>query len=264
MDTGTRDAAHQTPESQVAMIADLGYAGIGPEYRKIGDPAEMLASLDKHGLKMFGLWMELNIDDGKAAVGPGYLAAIKALRGRDTVLWVCAQSKKYRPSSPEGDDAGVAAIGELADQAARANLKIALYPHLGSWVERPEDGVRLIEKANRPNIGVTFNLCHWLRVDGKDLRATLARVRPYLTMVTINGADAGGKDWNALIQPLDSGTYDVSNVLRILVDLKYDGPIGLQHYGIAGDSQKNLQRSMNGWRKISAEALSASATIHAP
>jgi sugar phosphate isomerase/epimerase len=254
MDTGTRDATHQTPESQVAMLADLGYAGIGPEYRKIGDPQEMLASLDKHGLKMFALWMELDIDAGKAAIGADYLAAIKALRGRDTVLWVCVHSKKYKPSSAEGDEVAVAAIGELADQAAAANLKISLYPHVGAWVERVEDGVRVIEKAKRQNIGVTFNLCHWLKVDGKDLRATLTRAKSYLSLVTINGADSDGQDWGKLIQPLDTGTYDVAGVLRILVELNYQGPIGLQHYGIGGDCRQNLQRSMNGWRKLSAGA----------
>ena len=109
-------------------------------------------------------------------------------------------------------------------------------------------------KAKRQNIGVTFNLCHWLKVDGKDLRATLTRAKPCLSLVTINGADSDGQDWGKLIQPLDTGTYDVAGVLRVLVELNYQGPIGLQHYGIGGDCRQNLERSMNGRRKLSAEA----------
>jgi hypothetical protein len=33
--------------------------------------------------------------------------------------------------------------------------------------------------------------------------------------------------------------------------MKYTGPIGLQHYGIAGDARENLEHSMAGWKKFS-------------
>ena len=69
--------------------------------------------------------------------------------------------------------------------------------------------------------------------------------------VTINGADAGGTSWKELIQPLDRGTYDVSQVLRLLRKMKYTGPIGLQHYGIGGDARENLEHSMEGWKRLS-------------
>ena len=61
---------------------------------------------------------------------------------------------------------------------------------------------------DRPNVGLTFNLCHWLRTDhGKDLDELLREARPHLQMVTINGADKEG-DWDRLIQPLGKGDYD--------------------------------------------------------
>ena len=30
MDTGTKDAQHQTAEAQVALVKEIGFAGIGP------------------------------------------------------------------------------------------------------------------------------------------------------------------------------------------------------------------------------------------
>ena len=87
---------------------------------------------------------------------------------------------------------------------------MALYPHTGFSVQSVEDAVRLAEKVHCKNLGVTFNLCHWLMVDGKDLAASLKTAQPYLFCVTINGADAVGTSWKELIQPLDRGTYDVS------------------------------------------------------
>ena len=255
MDTGTRDATHTNIESQVKMIKDLGFAGFGPTWSNPEGVREMFASLDRHGLKMYAIYIGINIDAGRAAVTPQLKEAIQVLQGRETMLWLHVQSNKYKPSSPEGDEVGVEALRELADLAQAANLKIALYPHAGCWVERVDDGVRLAHKAGRKNLGVTFNLCHWLKVDGRDLESTLRQAMPCLFVATINGADQGGTDWSQLIRPLDQGSYDVSRVLSWLIKLGYTGPIGLQHYGIGGSAEDNLKRSMEGWRKLSAKAV---------
>ena len=73
---------------------------------------------------------------------------------------------------------------------------------------------------------------------------------PHLIMATINGADfVAGEDhgWDQLIQPLDSGNYDVFIVVKKLRASGYLGPIGLQGYGIKGDPQTLLSRSMKTW-----------------
>ena len=259
MDTGTRDAAHSTIESQVKMIKDLGFSGFGPTWSNPEGVREMFAALDRHGLKMYAIYIGINIDAGKAAVTPQLKEAIQVLRGRATMLWLYVQSNQYKPSSPEGDEAAVEALRELADLVQAANLKVALYPHASFWVERVDDAVRLAQKVGSKNLGVTFNLCHWLKVDGKDLEATLKLARPWLFVATINGADQGGKDWSQLIQPLGQGSYDVSRVLSCFIQLGYTGPVGLQHYGVGGSAEANLKRSMVGWQKLSAKAAAQAA-----
>ncbi len=259
MDTGTRDATHQTLESQVSLLQDLGFAGFGPTYVDPPGVQEMFASLDKHHLKLFAIYAAANLDDGKASVTPRLKEAIQSLRGRDTILWLALGSKKYKPSSTDGDASAVEALQELSRLAAEAGVRIAIYPHAKNWVERVEDAVRLAGKVGSTNLGVTFNLCHWLQVDGQDLDATLRLARPHLFVVTISGADAGGKGWTQLIQPLDKGTFDVAPVLAALIKMGYTGPIGLQHYGIAGNAEENLKHSMDGWRKLSARAVAQAA-----
>jgi sugar phosphate isomerase/epimerase len=259
MDTGTRDAAHQTIESQVSLIKDMGFAGFGPMYVNAQGVREMLASLDQHKLKMFALYATANLDGGKASVSPQLEEAIQALKGRDTILWLTLVSEKYKPSSADGDPDAVEALRYLSKLAGEAGIRIALYPHATHWVERVDDAVRLADKVGSNNLGVTFNLCHWLRVDGQNLEATLKLAMPRLFVVTINGADSGTQDWTRLIQPLDRGDFDVGRVLELLIKLGYTGPIGLQHYGIGGSAEENLRRSMEGWRKLSARAAAVAA-----
>ena len=251
MDTGTRDATHKTPAEQVALVGELGFAGVGPIWHGADDLRAWLAALDGAKLKMFALYLPLQLDAADASLAKVKEAA-GVLKGRDTMLWLYVTDKRHPASSADGDDDAVRSLREAAAVAEAAGLRVALYPHTGMYVQRVEDAVRLAEKAERKNVGVTFNLCHWLKVDGKDLDATLRAAKPHLFCVTINGADAGGKDWKALIQPLDRGTYDVGALLHRLSEQGYTGPIGLQHFGIGGDARENLGRSIGAWRKLAA------------
>jgi sugar phosphate isomerase/epimerase len=252
MDTGTKDAKHQTAKQQVEMLKELGYDGIGIGYNAGKGLTEMLEELDENGLRLFAVYLGVNIDPGQQKYDPRLKEAIETLKDRNAILWPYITSKKHKPSSPQGDDRAVEIIREIADMAAESGLRVALYPHHAFWLERVEDAIRIAKKVNRKNVGVTFNLCHWLRVDDENsMRSLIKSAMPYLFVVTINGADSGGKNWNQLIQTLDRGSFNMAKFLKTLKNAGYTGPIGLQHYGIKGDAHENLMRSMNGWRKLS-------------
>ncbi len=250
MDTATKDAKHKSAKEQVQMVKELGYAGIGCTAGK--GLAEMAEELDKNGLRLFTVYLGVNIDPDQQKYGPELREAITVLKGRNAILWLFVLSKKHKPSSPEGDARAVEVIREIADMAAEAGVRVALYPHHRFWVERVEDAVRVTKKVNRKNVGVTFNLCHWLMVnDEKNMKPLIKSAMPYLFVVSINGADSGGKDWKRLIQTLDRGSFDIYGFLKTLENCGYTGPIGLQGYGIGGDAYENLKRSMNAWRQLS-------------
>lgn len=246
MDTGTNDAERDTPEKQAAVLRELGYDG--KDVSGIANVEPTLRALDEQGLRLFGVYEGINIDAGNFDVS-AWEPAMKVLEGRETVLWTPLLSKKYGVSSPEGDADAVRILQTLAEAAASHGLRIALYPHTGFWAARAEDAVRVARKVQRPNVGVTFNLCHWLMVDGENLRQRIEDAAPHLFMVTINGADRGDT-WKALIQTLDKGSFEAGQVLDILEDIGYQGPIGLQGYGIGGDVRENLSRSMGAWREL--------------
>ncbi len=252
MDTATQDPNHTTARQQARMLKELGYAGIGPAYAGVGSLTEMLKELDSHDLQLFAIYTGINIDPGAQPYDPSLKDAMKALEGRNAILWVFAQSSKLKPSATEGDPRAIEILGELADVAAPHAVRISLYHHNDFWLETVEDAVRIAEQVKKPNVGVTFNLCHWLRVtENRDARSIIEKAMPYLSVVNINGADAGGKDWKTLIQTLDRGTFDIRGFLEILRDAGYTGSIGFQGYGIGGDAHENLQRTMAAWEKHS-------------
>lgn len=249
MDTGTKDARHKTAGEQIALAKDLGFAGIGIDYTTPEALRVMLAESNRQQSKVFTVYLGVDIS-AAAPVTAQIRDAISQLKGRDTVLWLFVRHGKLKPSDPAGDGAAVPVLREIAGLAEIAGIRVALYPHADMWVERVDDAVRLARQADRKNLGVTFNLCHWLKADGQALATRLQAAKPYLFLATINGADNGAKDWNGLIQPLDTGTFDVRQVLAELQRIGYTGPIGLQHYGIKGDARANLQRSVTGWRRL--------------
>ncbi len=253
LDNAATDDKHKTAKEQVAMLKELGYAGIGSRAGK--GLAEMADELDKNGLRLFTVYLGINIDSDQPAYGEDLIDAIEVLKGRNAMLWLFVLSKKHKPSDPAGDPRAVEIIGEIAEMAAKSRVRIALYPHHRFWIERVEDAVRVAKRVDHRNVGVTFNLCHWLKVDDeKNMKSLIKSAMPHLFVVTINGADSGGKDWKTLIQTLDRGSFNMRRFLRTLTNSGYTGPIGFQGYGIGGDAHDNLKRTMNAWRELSNSA----------
>lgn len=238
------------PAKQAQLLKSLGYDGIGVTSAK--GVAEMLAALDTEGLKMFALYAMLNVDPDKPPYDPDLPKAIEQLKGRETVIWAAVLGGK--PSAEDSDDRAVALLREIAERAEQSGLRVALYPHVKFYAQSVADCLRLVKKAERKNLGLTFNLCHFLKLDDeKNIEATLREVAPHLFSVSINGADTGDTrrmGWNRLIQRLDRGSFDTAPVLRQLKRIGYEGPIGLQCYAVPGDIRDNLSGSIAAWRKL--------------
>lgn len=144
-------------------------------------------------------------------------------------------------------------IREVADMAAKSNLRVCLYPHVNLYMETAADAVRLIRKSGRKNVSLVFNLYHnlifhWNRCGGEtpDFPVELQQALPYIGMVAINGIDH--KDGGQRIVRLDQGDYDLAPFLKALNDIGYAGPVGLQGYSIQGDVAENLAASMTAWK----------------
>lgn len=244
------DAKKRTFEEQAAMLKELGYAGVGHIW--LDKVAERIKSLDDAGLKLFQITMTVDVAPGKQPYDPRFKEVLALVKGRGVQFALLLNGMK--PSDPSVDPHAVQILREMSDLAKNTDAQLLLYPHLSSWVERIEDAVRVADKVDRPNVGVMFNVCHWLRVDkSRDYKPLLKLAMPRLWAVSINGADEfdDKPGWQKYIQPLDRGSFDIGKFLRTLKELGYRGPIGLQCYGIGGDARDHLARSMKAWRELS-------------
>lgn len=243
------DAKKRTFAEQAIMLKELGYDGVGHIW--LEGVAERLKTLDEAGLKLFQITMVVEVGPGKAPYDPKFNEVLSLVKGRNMQFALLLNGMK--PSDPSVDPHAVAILRQMSDLAKESGAQLLLYPHVSSWVERIEDSIRVAQKVDRPNVGVMFNLCHWLRVDKqRDYKPLLRQAMPRLWAVSINGADEWDeKDgWERYIQPLDKGSFDIQGLLKILQELGYRGPIGLQCYGIGGDAREHLARSMAAWRKM--------------
>jgi len=248
---------------RVETLKELGYEGMS--YHGTKDIMKTIEIFENAGLKLFITYLGVNIDATIAAkqYDPNLKDAIKQLKGTDIMIWLYLTSKKHKHVSEQGDGAAVRIIRDIADAAHESDLKIVLYAHVGNYSESFADILRIARKVNRRNVGISFNVCHWLKVDGDiDYRMILKKSLPYLFVVTTNGAESGDTKkmgWDKLIQTLDKGTFDNYKLLKYFKDIGYKGPIGLQGYSIKGDPKQNLANSMKAWLEINERLTKESA-----
>jgi len=236
-------------EQKATVLKELGYDGVG--WRVGAEADKMIDALDRRGLKMISTYVGCTVDAEAPRYDMRLDAEIPLLRKHGTIIWLFL-AKGKNPT----DEIAVSLVREVAALARGVGLKVAIYHHVGFYVETVEDAIRIAEKVDRPNVGVSFNLCHFLKTDdGAHLEAVLRKAAPRLWLVSINGADGGDTkkmSWDRLIRPLGTGSFDVGKVLHVLDEIGYKGPIGLQCYGLKGDDRANLRQSIAGWKNLNA------------
>lgn len=243
------DAKKRSYKEQAEMLKELGYEGVGHIW--LDNVAERLKTLDESGLRLFQITMPVELAPGKPAYDARFKDVLALVKGRKVQF--CLLFNGGKPSDSSLDGRAIEVLREMSDLARDSGAQLLLYPHVGNWIERIEDSVRVADKVDRNNVGVMFNLCHWLRADKqRDYAPLLKQAMPRLWAVSLNGADTWDAQpgWDHYIQPLDQGTFDIAGLLKTLKDLGYSGPIGLQCYGIGGDAREHLARSLAAWHKL--------------
>jgi len=230
------------------VLKELGYDGIGAaRVKDVLSLPQRLKLYDEARLKLFSFYVGGQLGPKGHNYGKEISQAIKDLKGRDVILELYVQGNKKANT----DEQAVAFVREIADQAKESGLRIVLYPHTGFYVDTLGTAMRIARKCERDNVGVMFNLCHYLMVEPKtDLKTALTDAKPLLWQVSTCGAEKEGRSWDQLIQTLDRGSYDQAALFKLLRELGFKGNVGFQCYAIRGDSRDNLKRSIGAWNKL--------------
>lgn len=236
---------------QATLLKEWGYDGT--DERETTFLLDAIKAMNSKGLKVYTDYMRIEIDK-ETPYDPAWKEVIPQLKGTDLILWVHIHSGKFQPSDPVADELIVPIIQQLADFAKPYGIRIAIYPHINFLVETAEDAFRIAQKADRDNVGSSFNLCHFLRTDSEEnLEKVFSMTLPKLFIVSINGADGGDTqqmDWDQLIRPLGEGSFNVYRFVEMAVDKGYKGPIGIQCYNLKGDPKGYLPKTIKTWQQF--------------
>ncbi len=233
-----------TPEQQATTLKELGYDAISYNFTNTKDLATWQLECGKQGLKIAAIYLYTSLDESNP-YNPQFKEAVKLLKGTDTVVWMTVLKPKQ---AGDHEAAAVKNVQEIADLAAEQGVRVALYGHVGFFVETGMDSARIVGLANRPNLGATINLCHeFLSQKGSQIDETIKSVARNCMLVSINGIDLAKKNY---ITRLDQGDYDLVSYLEKLQAAGYKGPVGLQCFNVPGDTRENLAANIATWRSI--------------
>ena len=252
------DSVKRSLDEQAALYRELGYAGSGELAQELGFPgfghpkgvtvAQRAASLEKQGLRLMLATGEIHLDRATPIDLAKVREVMPALAKSKTTLGVVLSGNR----KSELDGKAVAVLSQIADIAQPHGVEIAIYPHAGNYTQTVEEATRVVAKVNRPKqVGVIFNLYHWMLVDrARDLKTALSQARPWLKVVNIHGSSKS----KPTILPLDQGDFNLSQVIAVLDEIDYRGPVGLFCYSLPGDARKHLTSSMAQWKTLTTQS----------
>ncbi len=235
------DSQHRTPQQRADMLVKLGIHQLAYDYRAEHIPSfdEEVEQLKKHNIKLLAWWFptELNTE-AKLILGVLEKHQVK------TQLWVTGGGGPTK--TPEEQRARVDAeairIRTIAEAAAKIGCSVGLYNH-GGWFGEPENQLAIIEKLNMPNVGIVYNQHHG-HEHVERFAELLAKMKPHLFALNLNGMIPKGDQIDQKIVPLGAGSLD-KGLLKIVRDSGYQGPIGILNH-TDHDAEARLQDNLDG------------------
>ncbi len=230
------DASKRSPAERAEMLKNLGIGRCAYDWRKQHVPEfeEEIIQYKKNGIEFFAFW-------------GAHESAYKLFQKYDLhpQIWNTLKSPSEGTQQEKIEEAA-GKMEALAQRTAELGCKLGLYNH-GGWGGEPKNMVavckRLREKGH-DHVGIVYN---WHHSHGHivDWAASFERVKPYLHCLNLNGMNDGA---DPKILALAQGEHDM---LKVVVESGYTGPIGILDHQSHLDSRVALQDNLDGlaWLK---------------
>jgi sugar phosphate isomerase/epimerase len=153
-------------------------------------------------------------------------------------------------------------LRSAAERTKAAGVELVIYPHWSGnnplnvcLIESAEDAIPYVEEIESDNLFISLHLCHEIKAgNGDRLNEVAARIKPWLRLPSINGADVDAvneaKGWERGIQPLIMGDYDSSKLIDALKSVDYEGPVILHTWGLQKAAADHHHTSFKRFREM--------------
>jgi len=232
------DAKKRGPVERAEMLQRLGITKLAYDWRQEHVPtfeAEIQA-LKAHGIAFFAFW-------GSHPKAFELFAKHKM----SPQIWQTLGPPREGSQEQKVERAGRGLL-PLVERTRKLGSRLGLYNH-GGWGGEPDNLVAvcrwLRENAEADHVGIVYNLHHGHgHID--DFPEVLARMKPYLLCLNLNGMNTGAKP---KILPLGQGQHDKA-LLQAIQASGYRGPIGILDHRGSVDAEQSLKENLAGLKTL--------------
>lgn len=219
------DAAKRGPEERAAMLERLGIRQLAYDWRAEHVPSfdEEVLAMQRHGVRITAWWVappDLSETNRR-------ILDVARRHGLKLQFWVLTGDPDAALPQDEKVRRTAAALRPFAMAAQEIDCQVGLYNH-GGWFGEPENQLAVLAQLQLPGVGLVYNLHHG-HAHMPRFEDLLARMRPHLLALNINGMTADGDQKGRKILPVGAGELDLE-LLRIIERSGYRGPIGILNH----------------------------------
>jgi sugar phosphate isomerase/epimerase len=241
------DAEDRTPEERAEMLDNLGIRKMAYDYRDRNLPQfeNEIGVLREHGIELTAVWLWVD-PDGEGVYSNANREVFRVLEktGTRTRIWLGVPENAFGSADP---DTAFKQCTELVRavlaESGKIGCPVSLYNH-GGWFGEPENQIRIIEAIGSDSLGIVYNFHHGHGQIGR-FSELLEKMLPYLTTVNINGM----KEEGPMILPVGEGDSE-EEMLRLLLDSGFNGPIGILGHTENEDIRPVLERNLEGLDRL--------------
>jgi hypothetical protein len=234
------DAKQRGPKERAEMLDRLRIKRVAYDWRDNHVPQwdEELEQYKAHGIELVGFWAPARHKE---------ILELFRRHGVRAQLWVDGSAAPTTGDSQEQRVASTTArLAPIAKLAKEYDCTVGLYNH-GGWFGEPENMVAIVERVRAQgldNVGIVYNLHHGA-AHVERFRELLAKMKPYLFCVNLNGMKKGGP----MILPVGQGDDDLK-LLRAIQGSGYQGPVGILNHREEVDAEQGLKQNIEGLEKL--------------
>jgi hypothetical protein len=234
------DARKRNSEERAQMLLRLGIRRLAYDWREEHIPTfdTEIEVMQRQGIAIDAWWFPANLESTSRLI----LAALKRHQLK-TQLWITMPDPNSTLDQSNKVSAAVRVLEPIVAAAGEIGCTVGLYNH-GGWFGEPENQIAIIERLQRPNVGLIYNFHHGHEHIDR-FPELLRKMQPYLLVVNLNGMVRGGDKTGNKILTLGSGTEELP-MLRTLLQSGWRGRVGIIDHRPETDSEVTLRENLAG------------------